>query len=178
MRFPARRVLPIDPPEQPVRTRSKFLTLAAALVGLLLVPATAFAYAPTGDDFITCVAGGDREVECTAGIFDPGTDVDVEVDVDGTQVLNTTLTADEDGEISFTFDVPEDAEGDVTVDLEGTKNGETFVLSDVIAQADETEVIANAGSDASLLAMGAVGAIALGGAALLVTRRKGAASAA
>lgn len=155
-----------------MRTRLNLLTLAAAVVGLLLVPATAFAYAPTGDDFITCVAGGDLNVECAAGIFDPNTDVQVVVTGEA-EVLNTVLTADADGEISFDFDVPADhGDGEITVELTGTKNGEAFVLSEAIARVTDGEVIANAGSNAGLLALGAFGAIAIGGGALYVSKRK------
>lgn len=156
-----------------MKTRTKFTSLVAAVIGLLLIPATAFAYAPTGDDFITCVAGGDTNVECVAGIFDPGTEVAAEGEINGTMVLNTTLTADAQGEVSFNFDVPADEEGEVTVTLSGTKNGEAFVLSEAIANVNaEGEVIANAGSDAGLLAIGAIGAVALGAAALFASRRK------
>lgn len=156
-----------------MRSRLNLLTLTTAVIGLLLIPATAFAYAPSGDDFITCVAGGDTNIECVAGIFDPGTDVDAEGELNGTMVLDAALTADADGEVSFNFDVPADEEGEVTVTLSGTKNGEAFVLSEAIANVNsDGEVIANAGSDAGLLALGAIGAIALGGGALFVSRRK------
>lgn len=153
-----------------MHSRSKTMILAAAIIGLLLVPATAFAYAPSGDDFITCVAGGDTTVECTAGIFDPNTTVDVLVEINPV-LLDTTVTADGNGEINFSFDVPADQDGEVTVVLTGTKSGETFVLSEAIATAEGGEVIANAGSDAAVLAIGAFGAIALGGTALFVSRR-------
>lgn len=154
-----------------MRIRLNLLTLIATVIGLLLVPTVAFAYAPSGDDFITCVAGGDNNVECAAGIFDPNTDVDVLVEA--STLLDTTVTADDDGEIDFDFDVPpEHEDSEIKVTLSGTKNGEPFVLSEVVGTITDGEVIANAGSNAGLLALGAVGAIAIGGGALYVSKRK------
>lgn len=154
-----------------MKSRGKIASLVTAVIGLLLIPATAFAYAPTGDDFITCVAGDDRTVECAAGIFDPNTDVDVLVEINPV-LLDTTVTSDANGEIDFAYDVPADQSGEVTVTLTGTKNGETFVLASTVATATESEVIANAGSNAGLLALGALGALAIGGGALVASRRK------
>ena len=155
-----------------MRTRSKMFTFAAALVGLLLIPTAAFAYAPTGDDFIECVAGDDPIVECTAGEFDPDSDADWEASYNPT-IATGTATADDDGVVSFSFDASEVPDGStITVEVTGTFDGETKTLADQIATVEDGEVIANAGSDAALLAMGAAGAIALGGAALFVSRRK------
>lgn len=153
------------------QTRLRFFATTLLAAALLLVPTAAFAYAPTGDDFVTCVAGGDSNVECVAGIFDPGTDVDVEAEFNGTMVLSETLTADADGEVSFDFDVPE-GDGEVDVTLSGTKNGETFVLSETVARSEGGEVIANAGSDSMTLLGIAVATIALGAGALFLSRRK------
>ena len=149
----------------PVRTRLNFLILTASVIGLLLIPATAFAYAPTGDDFITCVAGGDSNVECVAGVFEANTDCTFEATPGGTG----SGTSDADGEFAFDFDVPTDDETDVELSIQcGTK-----VLADTVANVNaEGEVIANAGSNAGVLALGAVGAIALGGGALAISRRK------
>lgn len=153
-----------------MRSRVKFLTLAATVIGLLLIPTVAFAYAPSGDDFITCAAGGDLNVECAAGIFDPNTDVDVLVEA--SVLLDTTVTADANGEIDFAFDVPpEHEDSDIKVTLSGTKNGEAFVLAEVVGEITDGEVIANTGSNAGLLALGAVGAIVIGGGALFMSRR-------
>lgn len=157
-----------------MRNRNKLMSLAAAVLGLLMIPAAAFAYTPSGSDFITCVAGGDSNVECTAGVFDADSEVEFEAEVLGVVFEQGTATANADGEVAFDFDVPEDSdEGDITVTLRGTLDGEAQVLSDVIARVEaDGEVIANAGSDAGLLAAGALGALAVGGAALFASRRK------
>jgi len=148
-----------------VRTRLNLLALTAAVIGLLLIPATAFAYAPTGDDFITCVAGGDENIECVAGVFDANIDCSYEANPGGTG----TGTSDAEGEFAFNFDVPTDQETEVQVTVQcGAK-----VLSAAIANVTaEGEVIANAGSNAGLLALGAFGALAIGGGALYVSKRK------
>lgn len=148
-----------------MRIRLNMLTLTAAVIGLLLIPTAAFAYAPTGDDFITCVAGGDSNVECVAGVFEANTDCTFEASTGATG----DGSSDGEGEFAFDFDVPTDEETEVQVTVQcGTK-----VLSDTIANVTaEGEVIANAGSNAGLLALGAVGAIGIGGAALYVSKRK------
>lgn len=154
-----------------MRIRLNLLTLAATVIGLLLIPTVAFAYAPTGDDFITCVAGGDSNIECVAGVFEEGCAGTFEaVSDDGSVVAaGDTTAADADGEVGFDFDVATDEETDIRVTVEcGAK-----VLSDVIANVNaEGEVIANAGSNAGLLALGALGAIGIGGGALYVSKRK------
>lgn len=153
-------------------TRRRFLTVLAAVAAMLAIPATAFAYAPSGGDFITCVAGGDNNIECEAGVFDAGSEVEVEATFNGTMVLDATLTANADGEVSFDFDVPDDEDGEVTVTLRGTFDGETKVLSDAIATVEDGEVIANAGFDSmTLLSMG-LGALLLGGGVLAISRRR------
>ena len=147
-----------------MRNRSNLIALVAAVVGLLLIPSTALAYAPTGDDFITCVAGGDSNVECVAGVFEANTDCTFET----SSGASGSGTSDADGEFAFDFDAPsEEGAIDATIQC-GTK-----VLGETIANVNaEGEVIANAGSDAGLLAIGALGAIGLGAGALFVSRRK------
>lgn len=154
------------------QTRLRFFVTTALAAALLLVPTAALAYAPTGDDFVTCVAGGDDNVECVAGIFDPNTEVEVVVEFNGAIVLSETLTADADGEVSFDFDVPTDEDGEATVTLTGTKNGEPFVLSETVAWSEDGEVIANAGMDSGTIVGIAAGAIALGAGVLVLSRRK------
>lgn len=160
------------------RLNFRVLTIAAAMVGVLLIPATAFAYAPTGDDFITCADGGDLTVECEAGVFDPNTEVDVLVVVNPT-LLDTTVTADADGEVSFAFDVPEEhKDGTITITLSGTFDGQPKVLAESVEADDifedgaaDDDTLADTGFDASLLAIAALAALGLGGAALFVARR-------
>ena len=156
-----------------MRTRSKIFTFAAALVGLLLIPTAAFAYAPTGDEFITCTAGGDADVECVAGPYDPNTEFSFEASYNPT-IATGSGTVNADGEAEFSFDASDVPAGeDITVQVTGIRDGQTVVLADeVVEVAADGEIIANAGSDAALLALGAGGAIALGGAALFVSRRK------
>ncbi len=155
-----------------MRNRNKVMILAAAVMGLLLIPAAAFAYTPSGDEFITCVAGDDPVVECVAGPYDPNTEFSWEAAYNPT-FASGSGTVNADGEAEFSFDaseVPDDS--DITVTVTGVRDGETVVLADVIAEVEDGEVIANAGSEAALLAIGAFGALALGGAALFVSRRK------
>lgn len=152
-------------------TRLHLLTVLAAMAAVLAIPATAFAYAPSGGNFVTCVAGGDNNIECVAGLFDPGTEVDAEVRHRGAVVLDTTLTANSDGEVEFNFDVS-DQNGAVTVRLVGTRDGKPNVVADQIAMVKNGEVIANAGFDATTLGGIALATLALGGGVLAFSRRK------
>ena len=172
-----------------MRTRSKIFTFAAALVGLLLLPGAALAvtsediteeefrtrYAPEDeDDFINCVSNEDGDtVSCEAGLFDGGTTITWTAAYNP-EIANGTATVNADGTADFSFDasgVP--AGSEIVVAVEGTYNGEPKVIAAVAATVEaDGEIIANAGSDAAVLALGAAGAIALGGAALFVSRRK------
>ena len=157
-----------------LRTRLRLGAIVLAACSLLLIPAVASAYAPTGDDFITCVAGGDSNVDCVAGVFEEGCPGTFVAAADGgTLADGSTSDADADGEVAFDFDVPADADGDITVTVEcGTK-----VLADVIANVEDGEVIANAGFDSTTLVAIAVGALALGSGVLAVSRRRNSAGA-
>jgi LPXTG-motif cell wall-anchored protein len=161
-----------------LRARLTILGSMLAVLGLMLFPATASAqYAPTGDDFITCTpdpAEPGDEVSCTSGYWEPGSEVTVLVTA--STLLDTTVTADEDGIASFEFDIPEDhATGEYTVTLTGTgMDGEPKVLSDTgeIAEAED-EDLADTGA-AGTLPLGTIALVALvlGAAILVATRRR------
>lgn len=162
-----------------LRARLTILGSMLAVLGLMLFPATASAqYAPTGDDFITCTpdpAEPGDEVTCTAGLFDPGSDVEVVVTINGTEVLSETQTADDEGAVGFSFDIPADAEDGVyTVTLTGMEDGEVKVLSDTgeIAEAADDD-LADTGA-AGTLPLGTIALVALvlGAAILVGTRRR------
>lgn len=156
-------------------TRLAFLLTAIAM--LLAMPTAAFAYAPTGDDFITCVAGGDTVVECEAGEYDPDSSVAWTAEYNP-EIANGTATADADGTASFSFDAADVPDGsEITVTTTGTFDGETKVLSDVIATAADGEIIANAGAESLTIISLAAGALLLGVGILAVNRRRSATNA-
>lgn len=174
-----------------MRSSRRQLGLLATLVaslGLLLVPGTAFAqYGPSADDFVTCSpdpAAPGSEVNCEAGYFEPGSDVEAQATLrDGTEVLNATLVADEDGVVAFNFEIPEDApNGQYEVVLEGTgPDGQPKVLSErnvVAAEAAEgardpgRDRVADTGSDTGTYAGAALVLLLLGGGAVYFTRRR------
>lgn len=118
------------------------LTVLATVTALLLLPVAAFAYAPIGDDFITCVTNQPSPgaaAECRAGLFDPGTDVVVTIDLDPNDdespdpddIFTATLTADADGVVTWRFTVPASiADGTVLdIDAAGLFGGVPKVLS-------------------------------------------------
>lgn len=139
--------------------------LVLSVLALLLVPTAAHAYAPTGDDFITCTADG-SSVDCVAGIFAAGCETALETSTGFTD----TVTASVDGEVAFAFEVPADhGDGDIRVTLRCDQGG-TKILSDVIAAVEDGEVIAITGFDTiEMVALGAV-AIVFGAGILAVTR--------
>lgn len=148
-----------------MRRSQRLLFVLTALAAMLALPTAAWAYAPTGDDFITCVAGGDDTIECVAGVFEENRDCTFSVSTGATG----SGSADAEGELAFAFDVPTGEATDIVVTVQcGTK-----VLAATVANVDaEGEVIANAGTDGlTLLAIGA-GALALGGGILAISRRR------
>lgn len=147
------------------RARLGLGATVAAFAWLLLVPAAALAYAPTGDDFITCTVDG-ATVDCVAGVFAAGCATDVTTSTG----FSDTVTASADGEVAFAFEVPADhGDGDVAVTLR-CEEGETKVLSDVIASVQDGEVIAVTGLDTvKVLGLGGL-ALVLGAAILAVSR--------
>lgn len=156
-----------------MRTRNKVSILAAAIIGLLLIPATAFAYTPGSGQFLTCVREPGPAVRCVAGPFRAGTPFSYEAAYNPTFATGSG-TVNADGEAEFSFDASEVPAGsEITVTVEGTApDGSPLVLSDVEATVDADGELAVTGSEAGLLAIGALGALALGGAALFASRRK------
>lgn len=164
-------------------SRTRLLTTVLAVMGLLVLPGVAaFAqYAPSGDDFVTCTpdpASPGDTVECAAGIFDPNTEVDVFVE--GSVLLDTTVTANAEGEVSFAFDIPEDHPlGSYEITLTGTKNGEEFVLQETNPIAAEpasgaaSDRLSDTGSNIVPVVVIALVGLALGGGALVATRNRG-----
>lgn len=163
-----------------LRTRLRLAAIIMTAFSLLLIPVVASAYAPTGDDFITCTAGDESDVACVAGVFEEGCPGSFAAATEeGSVAEGSTTNADEDGEVEFGFDIPSD-EGDMTVTVRcGTK-----VLSEVVENVNEDggvdedgETIADTGFDSMTLIAVAVGALALGGGVLAVSRRRGSADA-
>lgn len=148
------------------RARLGLGATVAAFALLLVVPTVALAYAPTGDDFITCTADG-ATVDCVAGVLAAGCATGVTTSTG----FSDTVTASADGEVAFTFEVPTDhGDGDVAVTLR-CEQGETKVLSDVIARVEDGEV-AVAGID-TLQVLGLGGLALVLGAGILAVSRSG-----
>jgi LPXTG-motif cell wall-anchored protein len=144
-------------------------------------------------DQITCVAGVFVEDTTVIITIDSG---DLLTPLRASAV--TTAVADANGQVGFTFRATES--GSVGISLSGTRGdgtagGATFssftnvVVSDISADVlgvslnatdgaltgapgDEVAEIANTGADAGVLAVIAVGAIAIGGGALVSSRRR------
>jgi LPXTG-motif cell wall-anchored protein len=144
-------------------------------------------------DQITCVAGVFVEDTTVIITIDSG---DLLTPLRASAV--TTAVADANGQVGFTFRATES--GSVGISLSGTRvdgtaDGATFssftnvVVSDISpdvlgvsldttdgaltgAPGDEVAEIANTGADAGVLAVIAVGAIAVGGGALVSSRRR------
>lgn len=155
-----------------MHTSRRLLFVMVALAALLAIPVSASAYAPGADDFIECVLSGERGVDCIGGFFDPGTDVDVLVETNPV-LLDTTVTANEDGEVAFSFTVPDDI-GDATIQvtLTGTQNGAQLVLVDDVALVSDGEVLPITGASSLGLVAMAIAALVIGGGILLVARRR------
>lgn len=153
------------------------LTMMVALAALVVLPATtALGYAPDVDDtFLTCVPGDeDGQADCTAGKCDAGQPANVQVN-DG-DLFDETVNADENGDVNFAFEFdPETEDEDFDVDVECQVNGETRVLG-VVIQKDAVlaDTIAAAGASSMTLVGIALGALVIGGGALVATRRRGA----
>lgn len=161
-----------------VRTRSaaRLLIMTMTLAALVILPATAaLGYAPEVDDsFLTCVPGEESgQADCTAGKCDPGQPANVQVN-DG-ELFDDTVVADEDGDVNFMFEFdPETTDEDFKVDVNCQLNGQPQVLGVVLEKdAVLADVIAAAGASSTTLVGIALGALALGAGALLVTRRRG-----
>lgn len=165
------------------RLRLGLLATLVAAMGLLLVPGTAFAqYGPSADDFVTCTpdpAAPGAEVTCEAGVFEPGSEVDAEVTLrDGTEVLDETLVAEEDGTVEFDFVIPEDAPNgryDVTVTGEdGKVLSERLVVAPEAAQGARNpgRGLGRTGSQTGTYAGAAAVLLLIGGGAVYFTRRR------
>ncbi len=147
------------------RARLGLGAVVSVMVWLLLMPAAALAYAPSGDDFITCTAEG-TTVDCVAGVFAAGCATDVTTSTE----FSDTVTASADGEVAFAFEVPPThSNGDIAVTLR-CEEGETKVLSEVVASVQDGEVIAVTGLDTlQMLGLGGL-ALVLGAGILAVSR--------
>lgn len=165
--------LPRSDKSLPVPSSRRLLFIVAALATLLAIPVSASAYAPGSSEFVECVLAGNRGVDCIGGFFDPGTEVQVVATAGDDVVFEGTFVADADGEVSFSFTVPDDvADGMIRVTLTGTLNGEPLTLTDDVAMVTDGEVLPVTGASSfGLLAM-ALAAVAVGGGILLVTRRR------
>lgn len=163
-----------------MRTRLTFLATLVVALGLLL-PAAALAYAPSDEDFLTCVEQEGNVIDCVAGVVDERCPAKFTVVVDDTTVAEGTATADDDGEVefSFDFDATDGAAPQVTLECPGD---EPLVLSGTIERApggdgdgQDAAVegdLAQTGVDSATLALGALGAILIGGGALFISRRR------
>lgn len=150
-------------------------SIITALSGLMLAVAAtaALAYAPPGNDFVTCVNNDDGSATVSAGVFEPGEEV--EVTTPGGQVVNGI--ADDNGEVTINGD------GDLCADEVG--NNEIEEDPDVLGAGDDRDrggagqpavdaggdQIPNTGANAGTLMLGALAALGIGGGALLMTRR-------
>lgn len=153
----------------------RLLFVLTALTALLAIPVSASAYLPGSDDFVECVLDGNRGVDCIGGFFDPGTQVDVIAVVGGVTIFETTLTADANGEVAFSFTVPDDvADGMIRVTLTGTQNGQPLTLTDDVAMITDGDVLPVTGASSLGLVAMAIAALVLGGGILFVTRRRNA----
>lgn len=156
--------------------------MLVAAMGLMLLPGTAFAqYGPSADDFVTCSpdpAAPGADVNCEAGIFEPGTEVDAEATVGETQVLDATLTAGEDGTVAFGFTIPEDAPNgryDVTVTgADGKVLSEQLVVAPEAAEGARSpgRGLGNTGTQTASFAGAALVLLLIGGGAVYFTRRR------
>lgn len=156
------------------RTSVLLASLAALMLGLV---APALAQYPPGSVLGVSCTPEDPEpgetVECSAGDCDPGTDATVSVSVGGEEVMlaENVITTDENGQISFEFEVPEDAEpGDqVQVSVECEDGGVASVLN---AQLEIGE-LAETGSNSGVILVIALAVVAAGGLLLFLARRRG-----
>lgn len=124
-----------------------FLVIAVAIPALLVALPALAQYPPDGDADTTpdasfacdgLVEGG--TATCSIGGWQAGSEVSVTVTADETAVLNDTFTADDNGFISYSFEVPEGTET-----LQFTHSG---VLADGTPYVHTaTEAVADAGDD-------------------------------
>lgn len=201
----------IDSKDFAVALTSRLRVLAMALVTIflmLLAPATAFAYAPTGGDFIECIEEDDEDedddsaddsddsddgdIECVAGVFEEGCEVTFEAtDEDGNVIDSGTVTADDDGEVEFTLDIGDNDPEDLTITVRCDEGDNPKVLSDELDNVlaapgdgdddaddddeddEDDDDLANTGADTLTVLSVALGAVALGGLVLGVSRRRG-----
>jgi LPXTG-motif cell wall-anchored protein len=148
-----------------------------------------------------------EQVSCVASVSAAGTTVTVTVEspTDPTPLLTTTSVADANGQIPFSFTAA--TAGVLQISISGTRSGEAFTAfttatvldtsvlgvafdrtddrTDGAADDESAQVlgvvldaeIANTGSEAGMLAVVAIGAVAIGGGTLFASRRQRSAAA-
>lgn len=170
--------------------RLRVLAVVMASLTLLLVPTVAMAYTPTEDDTFVCTEQDDGTVDCVAGTFEENCDGTFEVtDEDGNVIDSGDVQGDDEGQVDFTFDPDGNDLDDLTVTVTCGDGENTKVLSDtlenVLAAPDDSDDddddagvvddddLAQTGADTATVLTVALGALALGGLVLGISRRRG-----
>ena len=164
------------------RIRSMTTVVLGSLLVMAMFSTAAFAQYPTAEAFgVSCtperqVAG--ETVTCTVvGAFS-GESLAVTVRAGNTSVLSETLTADENGQASFSFVTP-DVRAAVVIRVVGAQSGETVSTTLLPAQAADRAVERARGSDlprtgqeTAIMVLGGVLLLAVGGGAVARSRRR------
>lgn len=163
----------------PVRKLTAIVVGALLLVAMAAVPALA-QYPPAQDLSVACAPenpGPGVSVTCIISGAPGNTELNIVVEINPT-LLDTTVTTDDGGEATFSFDVPDDAQdGDVITitvageEIEGTLDVELTVADDEVAVDDDEELADTGAETSTLLLVGVIIAI-VGIGVVLASRRK------
>lgn len=170
---------------QQTRTFYPVRRLTAVVVGALLVVAMAAVpalaqYPPAANLSVACAPenpGPGATVNCTISGAPGNTVLGIVVEIRST-VLDTTVTTNADGEASFAFDVPSDAQdGDtITITVSGEAIEGTLVAQLTVADeevvVDGEDELADTGVETSTLLLAGLIIAILGIAGVLASRRK------
>ena len=164
----------------PVRKLTAVVVGTLLLVAMAAVPALA-QYPPAANLTVACAPenpGPGVTVNCTISGAPGDTELNIVVESNGTAVLGTTLTTNADGEASFSFDVPGDAQDGDTItitvageEIEGTLDVQLTVADDEVAVDDDEELADTGAETSTLLLVGVIIAI-VGIGVVLASRRK------
>lgn len=170
-------------PQRPILT-----VLGSVFAALLLVAAMGSAalaqYPPAEDLSVACTPEepepGDT-LECTISGAPENTDLDVLAELEGDVLYDATVTTDGEGEASFSFDVPEDAEpgSTITITISGDEIEGALVLGVTIAapvedvpEDDAVEELPDTGAETSTLVLIGLLVAGLGVGAVVFGRRR------
>jgi LPXTG-motif cell wall-anchored protein len=163
----------------PVRRLTAVVVGALLLVAMAAVPALA-QYPPAANLTVACAPenpGPGVTVNCTISGAPGNTELDIVVEINPT-LLDTTVTTNADGEASFSFDVPGDAQDGDTItitvsgeEIEGTLDVQLTVADEEVVVDDEDE-LADTGVETSTLLLAGLIIATLGFGVVLASRRK------